>query len=459
MKIKRSLVLLFLFFTLSVYSQNWQSLNGGTDYSVFSIFGDTINNVLYATGDFDTIGGVAANHIARWNGSTWDSIGSGLLNVLSNKHAFTLYNGEIVSPNNMFNYINPHIAKWNGTQWDSIGSNFYCNYSGTFFGVATLNNELYAYGAFDSINHTYYNSIAKWDGQNWVPVGFPYKFTGDTPYILCLAIYNNELYAAGAFSDSNYQMVNIAKYDGSTWSIVGGGFHGPMDQVYDLEVYQNELYAAGEFKMSDGNAFNYIARWNGTEWRNVGGGVTSPDNSQINDLLVLNNKLYAGGVFTEIGGVHATHIAAWDGTNWCGFGNTDSASIGCLATINHDLYITCGERFDGVTVNRIAKWVGGNYVDTCGNTTGIKDITKNESELTLYPNPANNQITIEFETVAKEALIEIKNLLGETIYSELLKNAIGKQSKSIDLSMFSNGVYFVQIQNDQGTLSKKFIKQ
>ena len=458
---KRYIVLLLLLLSLITKGQNWTSLNGGTSYPVLSIFGDTINNKLYAAGLFDTIGGISANRIARWNGNSWDSMSAGFLNVLLIRHAFTLYNGNLVTANNVFNFSRAHIAKWDGVQWDSIGNNFICKPWDNFVGVITLNNELYAYGVFDSINHIYYNSIAKWDGQNWISLGFPYRFTGDTPSILCLAMYNNELYAAGAFSDSNNQMVNIAKYDGNSWSIVGGGFHGPMDQVYDLEVYQNELYAAGEFKISDGNAFNYIARWNGTEWKDVGGGVTSADNSQINDLLVLNNKLYAGGVFTEVGGIPATYLAAWNGTNWCGFGNTESNSttVGCMATINNDLYITCNNMFAGVTVNRIAKWIGGNYVDTCGNTTGIKETIVNENELTVYPNPANNQITVEFEIAEKEALMEIKNILGQTVYSELSKTDKGKNSVIIDISAFPNGAYFIQAQSSNSIFSKKFVKQ
>ena len=33
---------------------------------------------LYAGGDFTTAGGVPANHIAKWNGSAWSALGSGI---------------------------------------------------------------------------------------------------------------------------------------------------------------------------------------------------------------------------------------------------------------------------------------------------------------------------------------------------------------------------------------------
>lgn len=454
--LQKVLTIVLLSFTLNINSQNWASLNGGANNYIHCIYGDTIHNILYAIGDFTNIGGVNANRIAKWNGGAWYPVGNGLPNRTSSQRAFTLYNNELVCTNTIFSPSDIHVGKLNGLQWDSIGVNF----KGGFRGVITLNNELYVYGTFDTINHIYYNSIAKWDGQNWISLGFPYKFTGSTPDIGCLAMYNNELYAGGGFSDDSYQMVNIAKYDGNTWSIVGGGFHGSMDQVVDLEIYKGELYAAGLFNMNDGNAHNYIARWNGTEWNDVGGGVTSSGNGQIHDLLVLNDKLYAAGVFTEIGGIPAARIAAWDGTNWCSLGNTpaSSSTIHCLATINHDLYIACGNIFDGNTVNHIAKWIGGNYVDTCGNTTGINELSNDIDELTVYPNPSSDNIYIEGTLSSSPIKLIVYDILGREVYAEKLQ-ANTPVKKVIDVSGWGAGVYVVQLISNQSAISKKFIKQ
>ena len=33
---------------------------------------------LYAGGGFTTAGGIAANYIAKWNGSSWSALGSGM---------------------------------------------------------------------------------------------------------------------------------------------------------------------------------------------------------------------------------------------------------------------------------------------------------------------------------------------------------------------------------------------
>ncbi|MES2394898.1 MAG: T9SS type A sorting domain-containing protein [Bacteroidota bacterium] len=94
----------------------------------------------------------------------------------------------------------------------------------------------------------------------------------------------------------------------------------------------------------------------------------------------------------------------------------------------------------------------------CNSTTGINDLAINNA-FTIYPNPASDKITIEFETATSAITIEIKNVLGQTVYSEALKNTIGKQSISIDLSMLSKGIYFVQKYDGKSVINNKIIKQ
>ena len=78
---------------------------------------------LYAGGAFTTAGGVSANNIAKWNGSSWSAIGSGTngrVSALGFDNSGNLYAGGAfttaggVSANN--------IAKWNGSNWRALGS-------------------------------------------------------------------------------------------------------------------------------------------------------------------------------------------------------------------------------------------------------------------------------------------------------------------------------------------------
>ena len=62
----------------------------GSPYAVASlaVWNDGQGPALYATGYFTTAGGVTANGIAKWNGSTWSALGSGLV---GNGYALAVY--------------------------------------------------------------------------------------------------------------------------------------------------------------------------------------------------------------------------------------------------------------------------------------------------------------------------------------------------------------------------------
>ena len=58
---------------------NWISMGGvpGTDGTVYAAVMDGSGN-LYIGGSFTVVGNVVANNIAKWNGSSWSALGSGM---------------------------------------------------------------------------------------------------------------------------------------------------------------------------------------------------------------------------------------------------------------------------------------------------------------------------------------------------------------------------------------------
>jgi hypothetical protein len=75
--------------------------------------------------------------------------------------------------------------------------------------------------------------------------------------------------------------------------------------------------------------------------------------------------------------------------------------------------------------------------------TGIDDIVT-ESEIKIYPNPANTQITIEFDSKRSENTVEIYTTLGQ----QLLLKKFGTGNGSVDISEFDNGIYLVKINKE-----------
>jgi hypothetical protein len=78
------------------------------------------------------------------------------------------------------------------------------------------------------------------------------------------------------------------------------------------------LYVGGQFTTAGGNTADYIAKWNGSAWSSVGGGM---DNYVYSLAVDPNYNVYAGGAFTNAGGVYASRIAEWNGSTWSPLGS------------------------------------------------------------------------------------------------------------------------------------------
>jgi hypothetical protein len=81
------------------------------------------------------------------------------------------------------------------------------------------------------------------------------------------------------------------------------------------------------------------------------------------------------------------------------------------------------------------------------------------TELTVFPNPASNMNTINYEVKqAGQVRIELKNDAGKTlrILSDSFKE-VGKFSIEVDLANLRDGVYYYTITDGNGILSKKIV--
>jgi len=229
----------------------------------------------------------------------------------------------------------------------------------------------------------------------------------------------------------------------------------PVPIVSAFAIYNDELYVAGDFRKtpSNGNPGNNIAKWDGNSWYDIGGGT----NYVINDLVVHNGELYAVGYFTEAGGVPAKQVAKWNGTEWCGFGSTFyNGVIYTVEVYNDTLYVGGAfDNIDGYWIDYIAKWTGGNYTDTCGVLTGVKEEFEVKSEeLQIYPNPATDEIFIKgnFDV---PALFELYDITGRKVMEQILAGI----NSQVNISHLSKGFYIYKIRADQsGDFTGKIVK-
>ncbi len=90
-------------------------------------------------------------------------------------------------------------------------------------------------------------------------------------------------------------------------------------------------------------------------------------------------------------------------------------------------------------------------VSTC---VGIELLEINESSFQIFPNPFSGQFTIA-TSEEKPFSIEVYNMLGLLVYCKETK----MNNIKINLSNIRNGIYFVRVSNDEGSFSKKIIKE
>jgi hypothetical protein len=452
--------------------QNWQSLNGGIGYSgVRSMYADSLEDHLYVSGRFSEVDGQPIKGIARWNGSNWDSLQSGIdgMDTVNQFGSFAYdmvrFNGKLYISGGFASLGNVPAASlgtWDESLWDSLPIqphlSIYCSLGPLF----ENDGNLYVGGAYDSIAGLAANSISKWDGISWGSLNFPNFFPSPIQFtysiINSICSYDGKIYAAGLIYSVPIDTVGyILQYDGSAWSTVGGGIKGGgITSILCMAVYHGELYVGGYFTKSAGNVGNNIQKWDGNTWDDVGGGMDIP-NGAIRKLIVWHDKLYAIGVFDEAGGIPANKIAVWDGLKWCSLGSTFD-NVLSAASLYHDSLFVGGSFLtaDGDSVNYVAKWAAGNFTDTC-STIGITDPELLEKEFYFYPNPTENSITINFPFIKLPFIFSIKDFLGRFQKIEII--SVQTKSKEFDISEFSSGIYFVTLESESGKLTKKFIKE
>ena len=174
-------------------------------------------------------------------------------------------------------------------------------------------------------------------------------------------------------------------------------------------------------------------------WSAVGTGM----NNRVNALAVYNGELYAGGRFTTADGNQANHIAKWNGTNWTSLGLGTDTTVNALKVFNGDLIV--GGEFTnagGNPANYIAKW---------NKIVGVNEHQK--SVISIYPSPAHQSLYISMNDYSVQNLkILLINTLGETILVE-------ENKLQLDVSTIKDGVYYLQIKNASGLITKKIVIQ
>ncbi|MHC4081673.1 MAG: hypothetical protein ACYTGD_11390 [Planctomycetota bacterium] len=358
---------------------SWSPLGDGVDGTVRALVvvddGSGSGPALYAAGHFSGAGGLMVNNIARWDGANWDRLGNGLDDSVYALAIFDDGSGPALYAGGTFTHAGAveatGIARWDGSAWSAVGGSV----DGDVFALAARSSgpggtpTLYVGGSFSTAGSVEASGIASWDGTSWSPLG------SGTGGVWGIAVLDDEaldepiVYAGGFFHqagdvDADY----VAKWDGASWSELGNGVN---ETVLALEASEGNsasnpsLYAGGEFTTAGSVAAESIATWDGSEWLPVGEGLEG----FVRALCVFEDgsgpapPLYAGGSFADPDGGQLGSIARWDGEQWQGVSGGIDGNV-CALEVHDDgtgpaLYV--GGIFTeagGVQATNIARWDG-----------------------------------------------------------------------------------------------------
>lgn len=362
----------------------WSSLGSGVSglATVFALAARP-NGRLVVGGEFLEAGGVPVNNIAEFDGVNWHAMGDGVQgaeSVAESVRALTVMpNGDVIAGGDFLvagGVVAHSVARWNGVTWSALGGGV-GDSEGLYpvYALAVLpNGHVVAGGDFTTAGGQPRGRIARWDGTTWQDMG------GGMDYdVWALSVApNGNLLAAGVFNNAGGGTASgVARWNsttsstGTTWSTMGDGLDTFSDEFMGLAITATPngdvIVAGNSYVREHTPPFAHgIARWNGSTWSEIGGGLRDGyDNGVFGDTLLQlsSGDLLVGGQFNRTGGQGTANIARWNGTSWSGLGtgfndwlitakpmaNGDVLACGAFTTAGPGPAPGAVARFDGAT--------------------------------------------------------------------------------------------------------------
>ena len=98
-----------------------------------------------------------------------------------------------------------------------------------------------------------------------------------------------------------------------------------------------------------------------------------------------------------------------------------------------------------------------NQLATSAGCGAVKIVEHNAADsFTLYPNPANNFITINMEASNKAIAVKVYSVAGSVVFSEKINNNAASQI-TVNTSEFNKGIYAVEVIYEQHRQIKKLV--
>ncbi|MBX3358674.1 MAG: hypothetical protein KF745_09620 [Phycisphaeraceae bacterium] len=379
---------------------------GGFNSSILSVAvfdedGDGPNPPrLFVGGSFSTVSGVDIRGVARWDGTNWTGLDTGVtggsvyaLSVIDDGAGPQLYvGGDFWTAGGSF--FRSCFAKWTGSAWadSAIGSGLVlppinpATTGGTVFILRTLEDEdgpaLLVGGKFNLFGNVMSGDVALRRGTTWRSLG-----AGSLGDVWRLLLHDDGQTPGGAIyglipvsaRNGTITSMSVCRYRPDGWEYVSARESGSVNALTSHTFpgdSRPSLVAGGQFTVIGNQSIKGIAKYNGQAWSSLGGGDPDGLISTVSSLTLPGQThpvLVAGGAFQNIGETVLNRIAYFDGAVWrplgMGVGHTAGFSKVTSAVMFDDgtgagPRLIVGGTFDsagGVPASRVAAWDGASW--------------------------------------------------------------------------------------------------
>lgn len=273
--------------TLPPISGTWDSSLGNSFQKIGAINSLTLdaNNNLYVAGDFNYLNQSEVNGLARWDGSVWQ--GYGLHPTDSGKIRKVLSFDNSLFAIGTFNSLQQarnHIARWDGTSFQAIGNGFtgHLTQYPTETYVSTLtsfDNTLFIGGDFTHFDGRPAYGIGQWNST-------VVSQTADFEWMVnSFASNGSDLIAGGNFTQIDGIPSRLARLVNHQWQPFDVTNLASPNLSFNVYAVQNTIYLAGHSGSTDKSQ---LYRLDGTTAITLGNQL----NYSIDNLIGIGSDLY-----------------------------------------------------------------------------------------------------------------------------------------------------------------------
>jgi hypothetical protein len=272
---------------------------------------------VWAVGNYQTVsGGPLLSLAEHWNGTAWKVVPTPnpgtSANFLRAVSAFSASNVWAVGRADNSTLT----LHWNGTSWSQVPSPSPGVGGNDLSGVDAVSaTSAWAVGEASDASSTQKTLILRWNGTNWSQVASPAPGT-DSVLDAVTATSAGNAWAVGSFFTGTAGKTLILRWNGTTWvQAVSPNPSGPvteMDLVGAAATSASNAWAVGTYNTGTSQK-TFIARWNGTAWKQVSSPNPDPEPSLSGVAAASASNAWAVG---GAGSAGKTLILRWNGTSW-----------------------------------------------------------------------------------------------------------------------------------------------